>query len=135
MDDFDEYVDSVLYGGSSADDTHTPYGANGTGAPVYGVVANSGSQELEAYEGQDRIAAERIAVRTYRSHHGKADVSVLLDGGTWMSVKHVPGDLSTAQLCEPSGCLHPQCGQINPLSCYCVEHMDAETRERYRTTY
>lgn len=106
----------------------------------YGVSARVGQEEREIYEGTDYAEAERLAVSAYRRYRGNAYVSVLLDGGTWMDVKHVPNshgpdDLSTARLCEPSCCLHPQCGQINPLSCYCVHSMDAETRERYRTEY
>lgn len=101
----------------------------------YGVTARFGQQEREIYDGQDGAEAERLALWAHKSYLGRAYVSVLLDGGTWMDVKHVPGDITTAQLCEPSCCLHPQCGQINPLYCYCAEGMDAETRERYRTEY
>ena len=100
--------------------------------PYYGVSRYVNGAEYEVYDGTNYEAAERLAVQAYRKYFGKAYVSVLLDGGTWGSVKHIPGDLSTARLTEGSGCLHPQCGQINPLSCYCVESMDAETRERYR---
>ena len=103
--------------------------------PYYGVTAQFGNQEREIYDGTDYAEAERLALWAHRSYLGKAYVSVLLDGGTWASVKHVPGDLSTARLTEGSGCLHPQCGQINPLSCYCADTMDAETKERYRTEY
>jgi hypothetical protein len=105
--------------------------------PYYGVSARLGDgPEEEIYDGTDYAQAERLAVRAYVRYRGAAYVSVLLDGGTWMDVKHVPGGgLSTARLTEPSCCLHPQCGQINPLSCYCVHSMDAETRERYRTEY
>lgn len=103
--------------------------------PYYGVTARIADNEVEVYDGQDGAEAERLAVGAHLQYGGRAYVSVLLDGGTWMDVKHVPGDLATAQLCEPSMCLHPHCGQINPLSCYCAEYMDAETRERYRTEY
>lgn len=102
----------------------------------YGVTARCDSTpEWEIYDGTDYDTAERLALSAYRLHHGRAYVSVLLDGGTWLDVKHVPGDLSTARLTEPSCCLHPQCGQINPLSCYCAEYMDTEQKERYRTEY
>lgn len=103
--------------------------------PFYGVTAHIGTTEWEIYDGTDYDTAEKLAISAYRRHHGKAYVSVLLDGGTWRDVKHVPGDLATAQLCVPSCCLHPSCGQINPLSCYCEASMDDETRERYRTLY
>lgn len=101
----------------------------------YGVTARNDHEEWEIYDGTDYADAERLAVNAHIAHQGLVYVSVLLDGGTWASVKHVPGDLSTARLTEGAGCLHPQCGQINPLSCYCVHDMDAETRERYRTEY
>ena len=101
----------------------------------YAVSVHVNNAERDVYNGTVYHAAERLAIQAYRKYFGKAYVSVLLDGGTWMDVKHVPGDLSTAQLTEPSCCLHPHCGEINPLSCYCVESMDAETRERYRTEY
>jgi len=100
--------------------------------PYYGVTARFGKQEREIYDGTDYAEAERLALWAHRSYLGRAYVSVLCDGGTWMDVKHVPGDLSTARLTEPSCCLHPHCGEINPLSCYCAETMDAETKERYR---
>jgi hypothetical protein len=103
--------------------------------PFYGVTARVNGREVEVYDGTDGSEAEALAIRAHIRYHGRAYVSVLLDGGTWHDVKHVPGDLRTAQLCEPFCCLHPQCGQINPLSCYCVEYMDAETRERYRNEY
>lgn len=103
--------------------------------PYYGVTARFGEQEREIYDGTDGAEAERLAVWAHRSYLGRAYVSVLLDGGTWMDVKHVPGDLTTAQLCDPSCCLHPSCGQINPLSCYCATTMTEAERERYRTEY
>lgn len=103
--------------------------------PYYGVTARNDHEEWEVYDGTDAEDAERLAVNAYLAYHGKVYVSVLMDGGTWRDVKHAPGDLSTARLTECGFCLHPQCGQINPLSCYCAHTMDAETRERYRTEY
>lgn len=101
----------------------------------YGVTARIADNEHEIYDGTDSAEAERLAIGAYLRYRGGAYVSVLLDGGTWMDVKHVPGDLTTAQLCEPSMCLHPSCGQINPLSCYCAATMTEAERERYRTEY
>lgn len=99
----------------------------------YGVTARTADgTEHEVYDGQNGGQAERLALEEYRRWQGAAYVSVLLDGGTWMDVKHVPGaDLSTARLTEPSCCLHPQCGQVNPLSCYCAATMSAEERARW----
>lgn len=100
--------------------------------PYFGVSARIEGREIDIYDGTDEERAGREAIGAHRRYRGAAYVTVLLDGGTWMDVKHVPGELHTARLCEPSFCLHPQCGEINPLFCYCVESMDAETRERYR---
>lgn len=100
--------------------------------PYFGVSAHINGTEQEIYDGTDYNTAERLAISAHKLHHGNAYVSVLLDGGTWMAVAHIPGDLSTAQLTEPSCCLHPRCGEINPLYCYCADRMDAETKERYR---
>lgn len=99
----------------------------------YGVTARMpDGTEHDVYDGQDAAQAERLALNEYRRWRGAAYVSVLLDGGTWMDVKHVPGDgMSTAQLTEPSCCLHPQCGQIHPLLCYCAATMTPEERSRY----
>lgn len=101
--------------------------------PIYGVVARTADgTEHEVYEGQDAAQAERLALGEYRRWRGVAYVTVLLDGGAWRSVKHVPGKgLSTAQLTDAGFCLHPLCGQINPLSCYCGATMTAEERARY----
>lgn len=98
----------------------------------YGVTARNDHEEWEVYDGTDYDDAQRLAVNAYLTHQGLVYVSVLLDGGTWRDVKHVPGDLTTAQLTEPSCCLHPQCGQINPLSCYCAATMTEEEKARYR---
>lgn len=100
---------------------------------IYGVAATlpDGTQH-EVYEGTDYTSAERLAISTYQLHRGTAYVSVLLDGGTWRDVKHVPGDLSSARVTQSGGCLHSQCGQINPLSCYCGQSMTEQERERYR---
>lgn len=120
-----------------ADDDVTPYGANGFGRTIYGVTAG----ESEVYEGTDYDRAEREAMNAYRRYYGKRYVAILADGGTWKHVQCYPHavtgkpDLSTARVTDAGFCLHPQCGQINPLYCYCVEYMDAETRERYRTEY
>lgn len=135
FDDYEaECIDAVLYGGDNREDTRTPYGANGVGAPVYGVVARHGDTEWEIYDGTDAAEAEALAICTYRRHGGRAYVSVLLDGGSWRHVSHVPDDVSTAALTD-SGCLHPRCGQIHPLSCYCGQFMTPEERERWRTEY
>lgn len=101
----------------------------------YGVTARIADNEIEIYDGQDPEEAQALAIGAYVQYGGGANVTILLDGGTWRDVKHVPGDLSTAQLCEPSCCLHPQCGQINPLSCYCAAAMTEEEKERYRSEY
>lgn len=98
--------------------------------PYYGVTAQFGQQERVIYDGTDYAEAERLAVWAHRQYLGRAYVSVMLDGGTWRDVKHVPGDLSTARVTDAGFCLHPQCGEINPLSCYCADTMTPEERER-----
>lgn len=131
----DECIDATLYGGDSREETHTPYGVNGIGGPIYGVIIRVGDRELDGYEGSDYTRAEASALNAYRRHYGHAQVSIMLDGGTWKDVKHLDNDLSTARVTEAGSCLHPQCGQINPLSCYCARYMDDATRERYRAEY
>lgn len=98
---------------------------------IYGVTVSARGGDWVAYEGSDAAEAERIAIREHKRFRGQGYVSVMLDGGTWKDVKHVPGDLATSQLCEPSCCLHLHCGQINPLSCFCGDTMDAESRAFY----
>lgn len=112
---------------------YTPYGANGFGQSWFGVTASYEGREYVVYDGTDGDRAEREAVSVHLRYHGKAYVSIMMNGETWKDVKHVPGELRTARVSDAGGCLHPQCGEINPLSCYCALTMDEETRERYRT--
>lgn len=98
---------------------------------VYGVVVSVSGVERVAYEGTDYTEAERIALRRHRWFGGRGYVSVMRDGGTWRDVKHIPGNLASARVTEAGGCLHAQCGQINPLSCYCREHLSEEDRAYY----
>lgn len=104
---------------------------------IYGVVSTMPDGRQDAvYEGTDYAQAERLALSAYRRWYGAAYVSVMLDGGAWRDVKHVPGNvggggLSTAVVTDAGFCLHPQCGQIHPLSCYCAATMTEEEKARY----
>lgn len=88
----------------------------------YGVVAThkNGSQtEIGEWE-HDYDKAAREAINAYKRFHGKAYISLMEDGGTWKDVKVVPGVANpTPVVTEVGFCLHPECGQIHPSSCYC----------------
>lgn len=101
--------------------------------PVYGVLSRlvGESEECVVYDGTDYAEAERRALYAHRMSHGRAYVSVMLDGGSWRDVKHVPGDPSSARVTDAGFCLHPECGQIHPLSCYCAATMSVEERARW----
>lgn len=133
-DDDDEYIDAVLYGGDNREETHTPYGANGSAPVLYGAVSRMEGRETLIYEGPSFEFAEQQAIHAYTRSYGRAYVSVLRDGGTWRDVKTIPfriqGD-HMPRLTDAGSCLHPRRGEIHPLTCYCADTMTAEERARY----
>ncbi|WP_326827453.1 hypothetical protein [Streptomyces sp. NBC_01751] len=133
-DSYGAYVDSVLYSDQTADD-YTPYGANGFGASIYDVVSMLNGKEELLYEGTDYARAEREAISAFERSHRKAYVTVYLDGGSWKDVKALPKHLAPDAkpvVTGAGGCLHPQCGEIHPLSCYCRYEMTPEEIERWK---
>ncbi|MFF9649715.1 hypothetical protein [Streptomyces sp. NPDC014622] len=133
-DSYNAYVDSVMYSDQSADD-YTPYGANGFGAAIYGVVSTLDEKEELVYEGTDYAHAEREAISAFERSHRKAYVSVSLDGGSWKAVQVLPKHLAPNAkpvVADSSFCLHSRCGEIHPLSCYCRYEMTPAEIERWK---
>ena len=120
-------------------DDYTPYGANGFGRTIYGVVSLKNGTETDHYEGTDYERAAAAALRAFRSGHGRTSVFLMADGEGHQRVQCFPlgngsgkPDMATARLTNAGFCLHPQCGQINPVSCYCALTMSDEEKARYR---
>lgn len=101
----------------------------------YGLVVNVDGSEHVMYDGPDLVEAQEIAICEHKMREGRAYVSIMRDGVAWRHVKHVPGRISTATVTDAGFCLHPLCGEINPLSCYCHEEMTEAERARYAEMY
>ncbi|MEV0471020.1 hypothetical protein [Streptomyces prunicolor] len=133
MDDYDSYIDSVLYSDQTADN-YTPYGANGIGAPIYGVVSLLNDKEELVYEGEDSSRAEREAINAYERSFRKAEVLVMQDGSNWKWVFCLPKSRfkdAKPVLTQSGFCIDPRCGEINPLDCYCRYGMTPDEIKRY----
>jgi hypothetical protein len=131
--DEDSYIDSVLYGDQTADDI-TPYGANGFGPLVLNVVSVLEGKETDVYEGTDVKRAESEALNAYARFHGKAEVLIMRDGGSWKWVFGLPKSrfpTSKPVVTEAGFCTDPRCGQVNPLDCACRYNMTPEEIKRY----
>lgn len=131
--DYDAYIDSVLYSDQSADN-YTPYGANGYGRLILNVVSILNGKETDVYEGTDEKEAERKAINAFERSHRKAEVLVMRDGGSWKWVFCPPRKVQGAKpsLVEAGCCTDPRCGEINPLYCWCRYSMTPEEIERYK---
>jgi hypothetical protein len=128
------YIDSALYSDQTAD-ISSPYGANGWGRSVYIVTSQLNGKESDVYEGGDYDKAEQMAISAFERSHRKAYVTVYLDGGSWRDVKAYPKHLAPNAkpvVTDAGGCLHPQCGEIHPLSCYCRYDMTPAEIERWK---
>ena len=89
-------------------------------APWYGVVALIGTREIVIGEWQgDYARAESEAISAFKRYHGKASVTVMMDGGSWRHVAVAPFAGSVPVVIDAGFCLHPLCGQIPPEECYC----------------
>lgn len=133
-DSENSWIDSVLYSDQTADN-FTPYGANGIRATMYGVVSLLDGKETLIYEGEDYGRAEREAINAYERSFRKACVSLSVDGDSWKWVKAYPKHLAPNAkpvVSEGTYCLHPQCGEIHPLSCYCRYEMTPAEIERWK---
>ncbi|MFD4608254.1 hypothetical protein ACFWOT_09070 [Streptomyces sp. NPDC058440] len=116
-------------------DDYTPYGANGFGRSIYIVSSILNGKDTLVYEGTDYDRAEREAINAFERSHRKAWVPVDVDGGTWKAVKAYPKHLvpdAKPVVADAGSCLHPQCGQIHPLSCYCRYDMTPDEIERWK---
>jgi hypothetical protein len=133
MDDYDSYVDSVLYSDQTADN-YTPYGANGFGSLVLNVVSILDGKETDVYEGTDEKKAEREAINAFERSYRKAEVLVMRDGGSWKWVFCLPTSRvkdAKPVLTQSGFCIDPRCGEINPLDCWCRYSMTPDEIKRY----
>lgn len=101
--------------------------------PYYGVCAQLDGTEIVIGEWQgDYDRAEREAISAFKRYCGRAYVTIYLDGGSWRDVKTIPNVPGyEPRVTDAGGCLHPNCGEISPASCYCRYTLTPEQLARY----